>query len=162
MVTDISETLATKTGSRIGVQSMQQDICSPNMPMESFDLLVSSECIEHTESPERALIEMSKLLKPGGFIIVTSPNRLWIPSIKIASWMRIRNFSGIENWLFPKTAIRTLQSQNLNITSVSGCHLFPWQIPFAPRVLPIFDRFGTLLYPVMINYGISAVKPAKA
>jgi 2-polyprenyl-6-hydroxyphenyl methylase/3-demethylubiquinone-9 3-methyltransferase len=158
-VTDISGKLAAVVGVRLGIIWSRQDACALDIPPESFDLVVSSECIEHTENPRLALSEMARVLKPNGILIVTSPNRLWIPSIKIASWLKLRNFDGIEDWLFPWASAAALKAKNLKILRISGCHLFPWQIPFAKHLLPYFDQCGHILYPLMINYGILAAKP---
>ncbi len=43
-------------------------------PDRSFDLIVSVETIEHLENPYHILREFSRLLKPSGFLIVSTPN----------------------------------------------------------------------------------------
>lgn len=43
-------------------------------PDESFDLVWSSEVIEHLEQPQRVLAELRRVLRPGGDIILTTPN----------------------------------------------------------------------------------------
>lgn len=45
-------------------------------PAESFDLVVCVEGIEHLENPFNAIREFSRVLKPGGKIILTLPNYL--------------------------------------------------------------------------------------
>jgi len=53
-----------------------------------FDLVWSTEVIEHLENPEFSLSEMKRILKPGGKIILTTPNSdVWL--------FRIFNFFGI-------------------------------------------------------------------
>ncbi len=44
-------------------------------PDESFDLIVCFEVLEHLETPDRALDEFHRLLKPEGVLLVSSPNR---------------------------------------------------------------------------------------
>lgn len=41
---------------------------------DSFDLVVCFETIEHVEEPERALFEFRRVLRPGGLLLVSSPN----------------------------------------------------------------------------------------
>jgi ubiquinone/menaquinone biosynthesis C-methylase UbiE len=41
---------------------------------DSFDVVTSFETIEHMEEGERALAEMRRVLRPGGLLIVSSPN----------------------------------------------------------------------------------------
>ncbi len=157
-VSDYSEKLSRDTGERLGAAWSRQDACAIDLPDASFDLVVSSECIEHTPEPRRALAEMVRVVKPGGVIIVTSPNKLWYPVLLLSMALRIRKFAGNELWLSPAEAARTLAEQGCGEIEVSGCHLFPWQIPFARRVLPFFDRFGRSLHPVMINWGVRATR----
>jgi len=45
-----------------------------------FDSVVSFETIEHVPDPERFVAECARVLKPGGLLIVSTPNReLWSP-----------------------------------------------------------------------------------
>ncbi|MGN6276253.1 MAG: class I SAM-dependent methyltransferase [Solirubrobacterales bacterium] len=41
---------------------------------DSFDVVVCFETIEHVEEPERALFEFRRVLRPGGLLLVSSPN----------------------------------------------------------------------------------------
>lgn len=41
---------------------------------ESFDLVWCSEVIEHLQDPERALTELRRVTRPGGDLILTTPN----------------------------------------------------------------------------------------
>jgi SAM-dependent methyltransferase len=45
-------------------------------PSESFDLVTSTEVIEHLENPRRFFREVARVLKPGGQIILSTPNVL--------------------------------------------------------------------------------------
>lgn len=157
-VSDISENLAKDVGERLGVKWMKQDACRLDIPNESFHMVISSECIEHTPNPNDALIEIARVVKRGGFIIITSPNKLWSPLLWLSMVSKIRKFAGNENWLFLWKAVSILRNSGINEMRVGGCHLYPWQIPFAKHVLPIFDRFDSILYPVMVNYGICGKK----
>ena len=144
-VSDISEKLARQVGETMGVAWMQQDACSLNIPDNSFDVVISSECIEHVPDPAKALREMARVLKPGGLIVVTTPNKLWYPVLWLSMITGIRKFAGREIWMFPYSAARILKSEGIGDLGLDGCHLFPWQIPFAKRVLPFFDRAGKFL-----------------
>nr|VFK79561.1 MAG: 2-polyprenyl-6-hydroxyphenyl methylase / 3-demethylubiquinone-9 3-methyltransferase [Candidatus Kentron sp. SD] len=157
-VSDISETLAQGVGSRLNIKWIQQDACNLSIADNSFDVVISSECIEHVPDPEKALAEMVRVLKSNGVLIVTTPNKLWYPILWIAMKAGIRNFAGREIWLFPWKAAKILKMRGLTNICLDGCHLFPWQIPLAKKLLPLFDKFGKVLYPLMINFCITAVK----
>jgi ubiquinone/menaquinone biosynthesis C-methylase UbiE len=157
-VADISEKLARGVGERLHIAWMHQDACALQLEDDSYDVVVSSECIEHTPDPRKALREMARVLKPGGRIIVTTPNKLWYPVVCFSMVTRIRKFSGRENWLFPREAMKTLAEAGIGDLTLDGCHLFPWQLPLAKRVLPLFDRFGESLYPLMINFCLAGMK----
>lgn len=158
-VLDISPRLACAVGGRLGVPSLAGDACRLPIANARFDLVVSSECVEHTADPLRAVAEMARVVKQGGFVIITTPNKLWYPLLVIARLSRIRKFRGPEDWRFPGAVAGTLTRHGMSVCEISGCHLFPWQVPLAKRVLPLFDRFGRRLYPLMINFGILAKKP---
>lgn len=50
------------------------DMTRSDLPDESFDLVVSVEVLEHVEEDERFVAEVSRVLKPGGGFIMTTPN----------------------------------------------------------------------------------------
>lgn len=157
-VSDISGLLSKKVGTRLGVSFLEQDACKLKSETGSFDLVVSSECIEHTPDPKQALSEMARVLKPGGHLVVTSPNKLWYPVLWLSVVTKIRKFDGNENWLFSGEATQKLQENGMDHFKRGGCHLFPWQIPFAKKVLPLIDHWDSMLHHLMINFGIYAKK----
>jgi len=157
-VADISERLAREVGEELGCAWAREDALRLSFPAGAFDLVVSSECIEHTPDPRSALSEMARVLAPGGVVVVTTPNRLWYPTLLVARTLSLRKFRGNEIWLFPGAVRRSLRRSGLRILGTSGCHLLPWQVPFARRILPLFDRAGRILHPLMINFGVAAAR----
>jgi SAM-dependent methyltransferase len=157
-VSDLSPKLAAAVGKKLGVAYRAEDACHLTWADNSFDLIVSSECIEHTPDPRQALREMARVLKPGGTVIVTSPNRLWYPLLWLSLKLGVRKFHGNEIWLWPWQAARVLNGQGIAALRLGGCHLFPWQVPGAKWVLPWLDRWHRALYPLMINYAVTGVK----
>jgi 2-polyprenyl-3-methyl-5-hydroxy-6-metoxy-1,4-benzoquinol methylase len=51
------------------------DICSYNHSIEDnlFDVIFCTEVLEHTENPFEAIKEIKRILKPGGFLYLTTP-----------------------------------------------------------------------------------------
>lgn len=157
-VGDISKQLAVETAERIGCEAIECDATDISFEQEAFNLVLSSEVIEHVPDPRRALREMARVVSKGGVVIVTSPNKLWYPLLWLSQKLGLRKFSGNEIWLWPTEARTILRQEGLEVLAIEGCHLFPWQIPFAQMFLPFFDRLGHLLWPLMINWGILATK----
>jgi SAM-dependent methyltransferase len=157
-VSDISKKLAQSVSKKFSCKWSKQDACDMNFPSNIFSFIFSSECIEHTPSPEKSLQEMVRVLKPGGVLLVTSPNILWYPIVWLSMQINLRKFKGNEIFLSPFKAKDILKKSGCVIVYTSGCHLFPWQIKFLNKLLLFFDLFGQYLYPIMINYCIVAKK----
>ena len=56
---------------------IQADLNHPlvSVPDDSFDVIVSTEVIEHLENPRAMIREFWRLLRPGGKVILTTPNQ---------------------------------------------------------------------------------------
>lgn len=60
---------------RCGVAAaVQGDLQALELPDDSFDAAVCFETIEHIDSPERGMAELRRVVRPGGMVIVSSPN----------------------------------------------------------------------------------------
>lgn len=70
-------TLAKERGTKEGFELDIKQGDAEHLPFdnETFDFVNLSEVIEHVESPERALLEVRRVLKPGGYAYVSVPNR---------------------------------------------------------------------------------------
>jgi SAM-dependent methyltransferase len=78
---DISIEAVTSTGKRpTRLALANSDACKLPFTAHTFDVVVSFETIEHLASPEHLLEEISRVLKPGGLCICSSPNRDFLPS----------------------------------------------------------------------------------
>lgn len=97
-----------------------------------FDVVVSSECIEHTPSPAAALRQMAAVLKPGGFVAVTTPNRLWYPVVRAATLLRLRPFDGYEKFSSLSGIRKILIQEGVTVMREKGLHLYPFQFGFHP------------------------------
>ena len=57
------------------VQWIRADLNGPTpFPAKNFDVVVAIEIIEHLENPRRVLRELSRIVKPGGLLVISTPN----------------------------------------------------------------------------------------
>jgi SAM-dependent methyltransferase len=162
IVTDISGRLASATAAANGALGRAEDAMSLSFADASFDLVISSECIEHVPEPARAVGEMLRVLRPGGRLVLTTPNRLWLPVVAISQILRIRRFQGNERFLSTRELRAAVVAGGGDVLRHTGCHLVPWQIPGIKPLLRRLDRFGHQLHPIMINQAIAAEKRRSA
>lgn len=158
-VLDIGENLVRRTMGKIGCKGVVGDACCLPFSQDSFDIIISSECIEHTTNPILAIQEMCRVCIPGGIVCITSPNKLWYPVLWLSIKTGMRKFRGIENWLYPHTVRTIMKKCGFEDFRVSGCHCWPFQLKLTRPLLRWLDqRMSGYLYPLMINYGISGKK----
>ena len=127
---DIGPTLLERTRQRVGCTCELADALQlvEHFGSNRFDLIVSSECIEHTASPAEALRQMVAVLKPGGYLAVSTPNIIWSSVVKLATVVGLRPFDGYENFSSWKAIQKTLQASGVQIIREYGLHLFPFQL----------------------------------
>ncbi len=158
---DIGPNLVAHVAATVGCNAVVADAMSLSAKFGCgrFDLVVSSECIEHTPDPIKCLSEFSKVLKPNGLLVVSTPNLLWQPVVRLASRIRARRFDGLENFISWSAFRDALEGNGVGILRESGLHLFPFQIPFH-GVSRWCDRNLQRLSFVMINMCIMGRKQA--
>lgn len=127
----------------------------------SFEIVISSEVIEHTDSPEKAVHEMARILKPGGIMIVTCPNRIWLWAVHLANFLKIRPFHGHEDMPSFNQLERFVNSAGLEIEKHIGFHPWPFQIRFLQDLSRKVDHHfaETFWGRFMINQAIRCRKP---
>jgi SAM-dependent methyltransferase len=61
---------------------MCQDLQNLTFPSNNFDLIITQDVLEHIQEPEKAFIEIRRVLKPGGFHIFTIPYHESRPTLR--------------------------------------------------------------------------------
>ncbi len=129
--TDIGERLLEVIRRDVGCRTERVDALSliEHFGRHSFDVVLSSECIEHTPDPMAAVAQMAGVLKPGGYLALSTPNVLWRPMVRAATLMKLRPFDGLENFSSFRQLRGMLESCHVTILEEYGLHLFPFQLP---------------------------------
>lgn len=156
--TDIGINMLRQIRGRSRAALFASDACDLGLAPETFDVVISSECIEHTPDPLRAISEMCRVLRRPGVLILTTPNRVWHFSAVIAERFKLRPYEGLENWVGWRDLRTTVQSAGLQLVTMRGFHLVPPL--FKPLWSPLraIDRHGSILGPLMLNVAFRAEK----
>jgi 2-polyprenyl-3-methyl-5-hydroxy-6-metoxy-1,4-benzoquinol methylase len=131
-----------------------------NLPFceNRFDLVFSSEVVEHTPQPLLAVQELWRVIKPGGWLALSTPNKLWEFPVRLASTLKLRPYDGYENFLRPAELNSFITNLGGIVIQHRGIHLLPFQIPLFNIINRQMDKYGATLLPVMINQAILCQK----
>lgn len=114
---------------------------------DRFEHVLCTEVIEHVANPQQAVGELLRILRPGGRLVLTTPNRVFKPMFDLLSLTGIRPYHGYENWLFTWQLRREIEKLGGRIVKT---HCFNFFYPCRP--LDFFERFA-LHGNLMINQG---------
>jgi 2-polyprenyl-3-methyl-5-hydroxy-6-metoxy-1,4-benzoquinol methylase len=156
---DIGRELLDRTRSRARCHVEMADAMTlgEHFGRDRFDGLVSSECVEHTPDPREALRQMVAVVKPGGFLSISTPNVVWKPVVSLATSLGLRPFTGLENFSSWRELRATLDLCGAPVAIERGLHLFPFQLPLHSLSMWC-DRRLQCLRGVMINMCVLAIK----
>ena len=155
---DIGIRLLECTRRRSSTRPVAADACALPFRADAFDLVISSECIEHTRDPRRALAEIHRVTRRGGRFLVTVPNQRWHFAITIANALKLRPFEGYENWVHWRDMKRALRELGAHVEEMQGFHLVPPIVSALQPLLRRTDAYGQALGPVMLNMAVLARK----
>ena len=109
---DISEEMLQRTRDKF-ISSKSNDLTLINsdcykLPIDDnyFDLIICIGVLEYLDSEKKALIEMKRIILPGGFVIVTFPNFYKLRNLLNPYYYIVR----IWTYLFSKKSARSFQS----------------------------------------------------
>lgn len=155
---DIGPRLLARTREKGVTEVAAADVAMLPFPDGAFDVVLSSECIEHTPSPQASMRELTRVLRPGGRLALTCPNRTWYWSCAVADRLGIRHYRGLENWPSWPALRRWAEEGDLSVTRHRGLHLFPFMLEFTQPLLRKLDRMGHAIGPLYVNQCITGIK----
>jgi ubiquinone/menaquinone biosynthesis C-methylase UbiE len=153
------------------VEFVQGDAQALPFERESFDLVISCECMEHVPDPEKMACELARVLKPGGRLALTTPSQLngmliaWAHSYVMGR--AYNSGAGVqphENFYFFWTVRRYLRRAGLVVDRMESS-TFQWLL--LPRVSPAklctrqFNRSWAkaLAFPFGLQFSFFGTKP---
>lgn len=155
---DLGFQLVNRTRARVRCAPVLGSVLACPFPPDSFDIVFSTEVIEHTPAPLDAVSELCRLVKPGGYLVLSTPNWLWQFPVRLASRFRWRPYDGLENFVKPPALRRRVETSRFRVLRHTGIHLLPFQLSALHPVLEYADRYGSALLPIMIGQCLLAQK----
>lgn len=155
---DLGENLLNEVAKKCETKRVVGSVLDLPFADNTFDIVLSSEVIEHTTDPDLAIKEYHRVLKQGGIMVLTTPNKFWYFSLWIANLLNLRPYQGLENWLSWGHLKRILSQTGFTIEKMGGIHLFPFVFKILNPVLDFFHRYRRSLGPVMVNIAIRCRK----
>ena len=128
----------------------------------AFDIVLSTEVLEHTPDPLAGLRELTRVVKPGGRLVLTTPGRLWQPVVRAASALHLRPYQGRENYLWPGRARDEIARQGLRVEIFEGFNLLPLFHRVFDPVNRGLDHVGRIWPSLCVNFAIRAVRAGAA
>jgi len=159
-----------------------RDIFSKPFPDSSFDCIIFTEVIEHVENPFTYLKEFFRILSPGGFLILSTPNATSLKNIFYALSYRKKSkrniiineisnepsktgthLEHIFNWDFP-TLVRLIMKSGFTIYEHTFARSGPIIVPFFGKKIQLIkgeSQFLKFIPTSMVHHIIKAQKPVK-
>jgi len=133
-----------------------QDVQDLKFPKNNFDLILAIDVLEHLPNPKKGIQEISKVLKPNGILIISTPNPdSYSHKIKKKQWFAYKDPTHIsihnkEYWL------NLLKTNNFRIKKTTTIDLFDY-----PYLNKIARLLNLILYriksPFIKNMGDNSV-----
>ena len=156
---DIGLNLLKQVRNRCSSKKVSGSVLQLPFKEDIFDVVLSTEVIEHTPSPVSAIREMCSVVKPGGLLIITVPCRLWNFVVRAASYFRLRPYRGYENFLWPNEIKKVIEEEGFHIETLRGFNFCPIFTNKLDRLFMFFDNLYGLRWPhLMVNIAVRARK----
>ncbi len=154
----------------VALQFRQGDAQELPFADSTFDVVLSCECLEHLPDPQKALREMSRVLKPGGHLVLTTENYsngmilAWI-----VAWIRRVPFNSgtevqpLENFFVFWRVKEMMRNAGLAVQRMTGAHHVFLLLPGVHPHAFVKDKFQSaflarLFRPFARHFSYEAVK----
>ena len=156
---DVGLNLLKQVGHRCESEKVSGSVLGLPFKKNQFDIVLSTEVIEHTPDPINALDELSAVVKTGGLLLVTVPCRFWNPVVRMATRLRLRPYEGYENFLWPGELKYALEKRGFTIEMLAGFNFCPFFFEKIDALFSFFDKiYGKSMPWLMVNIAVRARK----
>jgi 2-polyprenyl-3-methyl-5-hydroxy-6-metoxy-1,4-benzoquinol methylase len=159
---DIAPSLVTRLAARsTAIEARTADLLDLSSAVpETFDVVLSSEVIEHTPDPKAAVRSLLARVASGGYLALSVPNRRWIWLLRLAQWAGLRKkYTGWENWVAPADLKGWIEQEGFEIVRAEGVHVVPWQFLPKPLLRWLDCKLRRRSYPYALNLVVLAKRP---
>lgn len=159
---DIAPNLVARLAERSNtIEARTADVLAlSNAVPESFDIVVSSEVIEHTPDPKAAVRSLLSRVAGGGYLALSVPNRRWIWLLRLAQGIGLRKrYKGYENWVSPSDLKNWIEQEGFKVARAEGIHVVPWQFLPKPLLRWLDGKLRHRSYRFALNLAILAKRP---
>lgn len=156
---DVGPRLLKEVSQRCDSQKVAASILELPFKKAAFEIILSTEVVEHTADPLVAVSELAQLVKTGGLLVITTPSRLWNPVVKLATMLKLRPYEGNENFLWPNEMVTSLKKRGFAIENLIGFNFGPVFTAKIDALFRFFDKaYGNRLPWLMVNFAVRARK----
>jgi ubiquinone/menaquinone biosynthesis C-methylase UbiE len=136
---DVSEGMLDIARAKVDGRSLPievHQIDGESLPFEenTFDAGISFEVLEHTPNPARLLRELARVVKPGGTVVVSTPNTLWEPVHWFAAKTGLHHSEGPHRDVSRREILEGLRAAGLRILDERTTVLVPAGPPALVRL----------------------------
>ena len=113
-----------------------------------FDVIVAADIIEHLVDTDGFLLELGRILGPGGFLIITTPN--------LAAWRsRLRMLLGKSPLSFPGASPTVQADEMIDLNHIRIANSSEWQALFRAHGFTVIDVKGwSLMHAIEGGLGV--------
>ncbi len=101
---------------------------------DEFDAVLCFETIEHFDDPERLTSELARVTRPGGTVLITTPNVLWEPVHALAAVTGLHHSEGPHRFVPLRRLKKAIQAAQLSIRTIETTVLVPGGPPTLIRM----------------------------
>lgn len=137
---DVAESLLLQARDRAGLTPVVGSTLQLPFVDDVFDVVLSTEVIEHTPDPLGAVRELCRVTARGGLLVITTPSPLWWPAVQLANRLGARHYGGHENFVWPSAVRRVSNDAGVEVLCCFGFNLLPLFSPITTRFHSVLDK----------------------